>query len=122
MAAPNWPSLPTLPQGIQMDNHRYAPGDGRVINQPDFGPPMIRLRTATQPKEITGDLMMTDTQFDYFENTFVKTTILGGSMPFYFPHHETGVMTLVCLGKNFWSSQRISGSKTLVTLNLVYLP
>jgi hypothetical protein len=87
-----WPS--TLPQGFLENDYTEAVANNVVRSQMDYGPAKVRRRTSSNPRPVSGSMVMTSTQLAALE-TFVNTTTLGGSLPFNFPAQRGGGTWLV---------------------------
>ena len=83
----DWPA--TLPDDWILDGASGAFGDNTLRSQPDVGPPKLRRRSTAMPDRFSGSLLMTTTQIGYLD-TFYKTTLGGGSLPFDWLHPVTG--------------------------------
>lgn len=118
MAFDNWPV--TLPQQILMDNNNYVFGDGRMMTQPDVGPPIVYPRSMTTPDEIHGHMFMSTTQYTALV-TFGKTTLLKWSLAFNFADPVTGA-TIQCMFAQLPRVVNVSGHKYDVSIDLLVMP
>ena len=80
----DWPS--DLPQYFEADSYSYEPGGGIIRTDMETGPPKVRRRfTAVYPIH-RGAMIMTRDQFTTYFQSFVDTTVSGGSTTFDFPY------------------------------------
>lgn len=87
-----WPA--DLPQALQRDDASQSLGDGRIRTSMDTGPGKVRNRSTLNTDALSGSMIMTDTQLTSF-NTFLRTTIDNGSLPFNLPAPYGGGTWLV---------------------------
>lgn len=112
----------TLPQKLLLAGASEGIGDGLVEHQPDYGPPITRLRTQAVTRPLIGSMICTDAQIATFK-TFFITTILRGSLPFIFPDPLTGNGLLVKFTKQSPPSWNpMGGNNYQLNLTLMVLP
>lgn len=118
MADP-WPA--ELPQCFNVP-FSSGMGDGRIAYQPDKGPAIMRRRTSSTVKTVSGQMRMTRDQVGALQD-FIETTLLGGSLPFTFKDPTSQETVLVRLPDGSLPDWRqISGGSFLVSMQLEVLP
>lgn len=115
--ADNWPV--TLPRSMAGVAVGYP--DGRLKSQTDTGPGKVRRRSTAMPYSITGQMILTRTQLATLQ-TFISTTLAGGTLPFNFPHPNGGASTLVRFGDSLPSWQWAGSGRVTVDIVLEALP
>lgn len=114
-----WPA--GLPQCLVV-GYSDGEGDGLVEYSPDMGPPISRQRSTAVTRPLSGSMRMTRAQIAIL-NTFVKTTLLGGSLPFNFTDPTFGGTILVKFPKGSLPSWQQTGpGKYRVNISLSVLP
>lgn len=122
MAADPWPA--GLPQYILVDGFsEELVDDGRLSYQPDIGPPIERLRTTANPREQDVSVHLTTSQIDILR-TFVRDTLLRGTLPFLFPAATEAGTYLVKFKKGGMPkiAQALGGGHFSVVMTLMILP
>jgi hypothetical protein len=115
-----WPG--TLPQALQSDTFSEGVADGLLETQPDVGPPITRLRSATSVRSMIGTMLVTSAQIAILK-TFVNTTLTGGALPFTFPDQLQAGTLLVKFPKGSlpkWTAA--GGDNYTLSLSLLVLP
>lgn len=87
-----WPI--TLPQKLQRAGNSGSVGDGLVEYQPDYGPPIARVRTNAVVDMLGGNMNVSKTQLATLRS-FYRSTLMQGALPFTFPDPEGGADLLV---------------------------
>lgn len=120
MAIDAWPN--TLPQRLQLEGASQGVGDGLVENQPDYGPPLVRRRTAAVVKPLSGSMICSADQVADFV-VFFETTLAGGALPFTFPDPLGGADLLVRIStKSLPTWSPLGGDNFRLQLTLLVLP
>lgn len=114
-----WPS--SLPDSFTFESYGEGIADGRLRSQTDTGPGKVRPRSSAMPEPLSGQMVITGAQIETLR-TFVKTTLRGGSLPFFFKSQRGGVQILVRFGEELPTWQRHGAGKYLVTMKLEILP
>lgn len=115
-----WPG--SLPRKFRNPGHASAVADGRLISEPDLGPPLVRRRTSAKEKPLSGTMTMSTVQVTALD-FFVETTLLGGSLPFLFPDPMGGYDLLVTFQKDKLPSWRgFAPDQYEVSLDLWIMP
>ena len=83
----DWPA--TIPWEFLTDGASGGFGDNALRSSMDVGPAKLRRRSTAAPDRFTGDLLITATQYGYID-TFYKTTLGYGALPFDGLHPVTG--------------------------------
>lgn len=113
-----WPA--TLPQRSQRAGYSRALGDARLKTPMDAGPGKTSRRLSFVPDPVKAAVVMTTAQRDQFE-TFIQTTLKGGTLPFQFPAVDQGGTWIVKLGDTMPNWTEHSPGSWLVVLDLVKL-
>lgn len=87
-----WPD--SLPQRFRVEGTGIEMGDGRIVSQTDTGPGKMRPRSSSVPDKMSASMRMTEGQYATLE-TFVKTTLGRGTLPFTIPSPRDGSTILV---------------------------
>lgn len=114
-----WPS--TLPNSVLLSSFSSSFSDGRIISNMDAGPAKIRRRTTASTKPLNGSIIVNKTQLAQLE-TFVQTTLLGGSLPFIFPDQITNQNRVVRFAETLPNIKAITTDTYSVELSLEVLP
>jgi len=114
-----WPA--SLPSYLLVDGYSEGIGDGRVRSQTDMGPPKVRRRSSAMPKTLQGRMLMTGAQLATLQS-FVETTLVGGSLPFTFTDPVTRGSILVRFAGSLPSWTGRGGDTYAVALELEVLP
>ena len=80
-------SLPTAM--LMVDGSGGTFGDNTIRSKPDVGPAKLRRRSTARPDTFTGSQLLTAAQIAILD-TFYKTTLCGGSLPFSWKHPVSG--------------------------------
>lgn len=83
----DWPA--GIPWEFLTDGASGAFGDNTLRSSMDVGPPKLRRRSTAAPDRFVGDILVTLTQYGTLE-TFYKTTLGYGALPFDGTHPITG--------------------------------
>lgn len=116
-----WP--PSLPRSPRPDGYTERPGLNILRTPVDAGPAKQR-RRSNRPDQISCVFRLTATELATFQ-TFVNSTLAGGTLRFGMPHPRTGVMSEVRLvpADDGVYSLSIVGSRIYdVSLTLEVLP
>lgn len=115
-----WPV--TLPQQLLLSGASLGYGDALVEYAPDQGPSLTRRATTAVMRPLSGSFVLSDAQVTTWE-TFFRTTIMNGALPFTFPDPRTGTSLLVKFTKaNPPSLVPLGGDNFRLTLMLMILP
>ncbi len=87
-----WPA--SLPQGTLRADYDQGMGDGRRVSETDMGPGKVIRRSSAIASPLGAGMVMNAAQLATFE-TFVETTLSGGTLPFSFPDPRDGESTLL---------------------------
>lgn len=74
-----WPS--TLPQALNADGYTETQQSGVVRSSMDAGPDFVRRRFSAVSTMLSGNMLLTDTQWSTLM-TFFNSTLAGGSIEF----------------------------------------
>lgn len=77
-----WP--PSLPQYVLVDGYLEEEGDNLIETTPDTSSPNARPRASNAARKLTVAFELTKTQLQTLQ-TFYRTTLIHGSLPFTFP-------------------------------------
>src|SRR5215207_10310859 len=110
-----------LPQCFTFDSLATGLADNRLRSQTDTGPAKVRPRSSAGPRPLSGQMVMTHAQIATLE-TFVETTLLGGSLPFTFPSQIGGSSHLVRFANELPGWSRHGKGHMVVSMNLEILP
>lgn len=114
-----WPA--TLPQCFIV-GYSDGEGDSLVETQPDMGPPSSRSRSTSVVRPLSGAMRMTKAQIAILD-TFYKTTLVRGSLPFNFTDPTFGGTILVKFPKGSQPTwQQSSPGMYRVNVSLSILP
>lgn len=113
-----WPA--TLPQSPLLSGFEEQPPDTRLRTQMDAGPPKTRRRWQTGVRKLTVDLLLSKDQVAILE-TFIFTTLEGGSLPFDWTHPRTGASTSFML-ESIPKYSAVTHSLFQTSLSLEILP
>ena len=80
MANPTWPV--GLPQDFLVAGFKYPEAKNRDETQMDAGKPFTRRKSTSVPRELTGAVRMTRTQYTGDFLTFYRTTLKEGTLDF----------------------------------------
>lgn len=115
-----WPA--GFPQCFELGSDSEGITDGRVSSKPDAGPPLTRRRSSAMADPLSGTMVFTSAQLADLK-TFVRTTVLGGSLPFNFPAQSGGGTVLVMFEHDALPSwSRIGGNRYRVRMQLNVMP
>jgi len=114
-----WPT--TLPDSFTFESYGEGFGDGRLRSETDTGPGKIRLRSSAIPEPLSGQMKMTGAQIEILR-LFIKTTLVGGTLPFTFKSQRGGSSILVRFGEDLPTWQRFATGLYLVSIKLEVLP
>lgn len=94
-----WPL--SLPQRLSTTGYQESMADNLIRTQMDVGPAKVRRRSSAGPRPLSGSLMMTNSQLETMLS-WIKATLLDGSLTFYFPNPRPGAdaMLLVRFAKD----------------------
>lgn len=92
MAIDPWPI--GVNQNMTIDGAGETTPDGRISSPTETGPGKVRRRMSNQVRRLRGRQEMTYAEVAAFD-TFVQTTLRGGSLPFTRLHPRTGA-TVTC--------------------------
>lgn len=114
-----WPS--TLPQRLMRENNGFRFGENRVSFQPDQGAPLDRRTGTAGPDEFSGSVVLASpTLFTTFQ-TFFKTTLKQGTLPFTWTHPVTAAAcTCKIIGRPELAP--VGGGAWRLQLTLLLLP
>lgn len=117
----NWPS--TLPQSLNSNGSERQMGDGRVVFETDTGPSKIRRRSSSVADRMSASVTVTTAQKNTLMD-FVRTTLVGGSLPFILPARRGDADDLlVRIRKDgLPREQHLGGDNWLVSFELDVLP
>src|SRR5215207_710173 len=110
-----------LPQCFTFDSLATGFADNRLRSQTDTGPAKVRPRSTAGPRPLSGQMVMTLAQIATLE-TFVETTLLGGSLPFTFPSQIGGAAILVRFAGELPAWSRHGMGRMMVSMSLEILP
>ena len=114
-----WPA--DLPQCLIVGYNDGEP-DNLLETQPDAGPPSSRPRSTAAVRPLSGTMKMTRAQIAKLD-TFFRTTIVFGSLPFSFPDPTFGGTALVKFPKGSQPNwQQLAPGIYRVNINLAVLP
>jgi hypothetical protein len=114
-----WP-VANLPDYLLEDAASGSFGDNRLRSKMDVGPAKMRRRSTAAPDTFTGSQKLTSAQLGYLE-TFYKTTLTDGSLPFTWKHPRTrSTVDMRFLSPPTWSPS--GGDYWLVNYSLEILP
>lgn len=82
-----WPA--TLPQSVHLADFSEQKHDGRIRTAMDAGPDFMRRRFSAVPVNFGGSMVLTASQMTTLE-TFIDTTLNGGTDSFTWVHPRTG--------------------------------
>jgi hypothetical protein len=117
--ADTWPA--SLPQCFDRP-YSGGMGDGRGKYAPDIGPPIVRRRTTAVVDPLSGTMRMSLAQRDAMR-TFIRETLLEGSLPFTFPDQDGGGTLLVMLDEQSMPGWLpIGGGNFKVSIALKVMP
>ncbi len=119
MALDVWPV--GLPQKLLMEGNSYQIGDGRLRTQPSAGVSIDRQRFTAVVDLLSGSMLMTDAQIATM-TTFIKTTLLGGSLPFTFPDQFNSPATITVKFSTMPRFGAVSGTKRNIDFAFEVLP
>lgn len=94
---PAWPAA--LPQTLNQEGYSEAPQSGVVRTSMDSGPDFVRRRFSATTTNISGSMLLTETEWAALL-TFFETTLLGGSLSFtWHPYglHEASPQTILTM-------------------------
>lgn len=115
-----WPA--DLPQCF---NVPYSEGmaDGRASVKPDVGPPIVRKRSTSAVRPLSGQMRMTRAQLAVLRE-FVDVTLDSGALPFTFPDPTTdGPDLLVMFPENELPAwMQTAAGVYQVSISLVVMP
>lgn len=77
-----------LPNYLLIDGAAEVFGGNRIRSPMDVGPPKLRRRSTSAPTSFAGSMFLTTAQAATFE-TFYKTTLAHGTLPFTWYHPRT---------------------------------
>lgn len=113
-----WPA--TLPDPL-FEGYEDTIGDGRIRSRTDVGPPKVRRRTTSAVRPLRCSMIMTDAQLTTLK-TFIRTTLLGGALPFYWTDVHNSAQVIVQIGESMPVYRPINNSKWQVSFDLEILP
>lgn len=113
-----WPT--SLPQEFEVGNFSIDPGDNLILSEVEAGYPKSRKRFTKSLQTIEGVMDMTLDQVNTLE-TFINSTIGGGTEQFYFPRPGYCSGTIVVKLKGLPGKQHKGGSIFTITLKLLTL-
>lgn len=106
-----WPVSSGLPNYLALENANETFPDNTLRYKTDVGPPKLRRRSTAAPTIFVGSMTLNSSQTSTFE-TFYKTTLMYGSLPFEWVHPRTrnaavmrfvGPPSLVPIGGIYWT-------------------
>ena len=83
MSIPDWPS--NLPQEFLVDGYGEQPGMNVIKSQTDIGPAKQRRRSTCAPREIKGNILLSQDELAVFD-VFYDETLLSGALRFAWVH------------------------------------
>lgn len=115
-----WPG--SLPQAFQHRSLQLGIADNRLRSAVDVGPAKVRRRSSLNVAALGGDMVMTAAQKATFE-TFVNSTLGGGTLPFDFPDPDDSGSTIdVRFGQRLPVMKPYGAEHWMVTIELEILP
>lgn len=86
----DWPASIPIPGTVDRQSYRERPDTNRASFQTAVGPEKVRRRSTLNGSRISFALWLDGDQVDTFE-TFYRTTLKDGTLPFQMVHPRTGV-------------------------------
>lgn len=121
MALTNIDWLPTLPQQFLINGYDEAPPRFKIRTEMDAAIAKQRPRFSTGAKQVTGQMVMTNSQYDLFID-FYENSLMMGSLEFNMPKRGDNTQTRVMrFTADEYDSEPV-GIHWLVTLNLEEIP
>jgi hypothetical protein len=117
-----WPN--TLPQYSERDGYSEGVGGGLIATKMEVGPPKVRSRTSNPVRPLTVVMQMTTEETLTLES-FIKTTLAKGALPFMFPRQRLGPAGDIIVRLNpdqTVDMAPLSAGLWRVTLQLMILP
>lgn len=116
---PSWPV--SLPQRFDAGSWEEEEPDVLLETPMDAGPPKVRRRFTAAPTPLTGSMTVDVTQLGTFQ-TFIRTTLLGGAVPFDWVRPSTGAACVMQFKKKGVQYSHVEADNALIRMQLHILP